>query len=285
MDACSVAVIGHGEAGSLIAGGLAKRGFDVTAYDPAPPEAPTVALSASLQEAVADADIVLSINSSTVATRVAEQIAPHLKPNAIYADLNTGTPALKERLATLVPEGSFVDVAVMKPVPGLAELVPMAVAGPAAQRLIDRLAPAGLQLEYVSEQVGQAAARKLTRSILAKCMAGVVIDFMWAADAMGLTDWAYQELLNEFDSISSATAKRYLAGTVTHVKRREIEMLDVVEMLEHAEYHSMFVPPTQLVYNRIYHSIKVPFGTTSEQEQFGQQGTPPAPTSSPDAGW
>jgi hypothetical protein len=35
-------------------------------------------------------------------------------------------------------------------------------------------------------------------------------------------------------------------------------MLDIVEMLEEADYHSLFVPPTQLVYNKVYHSIKVP---------------------------
>lgn len=267
MSSPTIAVLGHGEAGSLISGGLHDAGFAVIGYDVKPPSAPTVPMASSIAEALADADVVLSINSSMAAWRVAEEAAGFLKAGSLYADLNTGTPELKQKLAGALPEGAFVDVAIMKPVPGLGASVPMGVAGPAAARFIELMSP-GLNLEYVSATVGEAAARKLTRSILAKCMAGVVIDYMWAAEQLGLKDWAYQELLAEFDSLSAETAKRYLAGTVTHVKRREIEMLDVVEMLNHVDYQSIFVPPTQLVYNRIYHSIKVPFGTAAEQERF-----------------
>jgi hypothetical protein len=89
-------------------------------------------------------------------------------------------------------------------------------------------------------------------------LAGAVIDYMWAAEAMGLEDWAHDEMLRAFDAMTRDTATGYLEETVKNAKRREIEMLDIVEMLEEASYHSLFVPPTQLVYNKVYHSIKVP---------------------------
>ena len=254
-----IAIIGHGEAGSLIAGGLQAAGLDVIGFDPANPANPTVPLATSIEEAVAGADLVLSINSSRVATQVAEQVAPLLEPGALFADMNTGTPAIKKKMSTVFPDGVFVDVAIMRPVPGLAEKVPMGVAGTGATKFVEMLKPFGLDLEYVSDVPGEAAARKLIRSILAKGMAGVIIDCLWAAESMGLQDWAYDEILREFDSSSSATAKRYLSGTAQHVKRRQIEMLDVVEMLNESGYESTMIAPIEFNYGRILHGKKIPF--------------------------
>jgi 3-hydroxyisobutyrate dehydrogenase-like beta-hydroxyacid dehydrogenase len=254
-----IAVIGLGEAGGLIAAGLAAAGADVIGFDPANPPAPPVPVAESAEAAVVGADLVISINSSTVSRRVAEQLAPVLDAGTIYADLNTGTPALKKSLATLFPDGVFADVAIMKAVPGLAEKVPMGVAGPGARGFIELLEPFGLDLEYVSEVPGEAAARKLLRSILAKGMAGVIIDCLWAAESMGLQDWAYEEIQREFDTSSAATAKRYLTGTAQHLKRRQIEMMDVTEMLNEVGYQSTMVDGVALTYSRILHGKKIPF--------------------------
>jgi L-threonate 2-dehydrogenase len=257
--ATRIAIIGLGEAGGLIAGGLAAAGADVIGFDPASPPNPPVAVADSAEAAVAGAHIVISINSSTVSRRVAEQLAPALDPGTIYADLNTGTPALKKSLSALFPDGVFADVAIMSPVPGLAEKAPMGVAGTGAHRFIELLEPFGMNLEYVSEVPGEAAARKLLRSILAKGMAGVLIDCLWAAESMGLQDWAYEEIQREFDSSSAATAKRYLSGTAQHLKRRQIEMMDVTEMLGEVGYQSTMVDGVALTYSRILHGKKIPF--------------------------
>lgn len=258
-DPIRISVIGLGEAGSLIAGGLAAAGAEVVGFDPVKAAAPVVPVAESVAEAVTGADLVISINSSTVARSVAQQVAPLLQPGAIYADLNTGTPSMKRAIAELFPAGVFVDVAVMKPVPGLAEKVPMSVAGPGARRFVELLEPFGLDLDYVSEVPGEAAARKLLRSILAKGMAAVLIDTLWAAESMGLHDWAFEEILREFDSSSADTARRYLSGTAQHVKRRQIEMMDVAEMLNETGYQSTMVDGVALTYSRILHSKKVPF--------------------------
>ena len=254
-----IAVIGLGEAGSLIAGGLRAAGAEVVGFDPVQPTEPVVPLAESAADAVAGADLVISINSSTVARRVAQDAAPLLAPGAVYADLNTGTPSMKRAIAELFEPGVFVDVAIMKPVPGLAEKVPMSAAGPGAQRFIEMLEPFSLNLDYVSEVPGEAAARKLLRSILAKGMAAVLIDTLWAAEAMGLQDWAFDEILREFDSSSGDTARRYLSGTAQHVKRRQIEMMDVAEMLNETGYQSTMVDGVALTYSRILHSKKIPF--------------------------
>lgn len=254
-----IAVIGLGEAGALIAGGLAAAGADVVGFDPAEIADPPVPVAGSAEEAVAGADVVLSLNSSTVARRVAQPLVGALADGAVYADLNTGTPAMKRGLAALFPDGVFADVAVMSPVPGGAEKTPMAVAGPGAHRFVELMEPLGMQLDYVSDVPGEAAARKLLRSILAKGMAAVVIDCLWAAEKMGLQDWAYDEIRREFDASDAGTVQRYLDGTAQHVKRRQIEMMDVTEMLGEVGYQSTMVDGVALTYSRILHSTRIPF--------------------------
>lgn len=258
-SATRVAVIGLGEAGGLIAGGLSAAGADVIGFDVALPSAAPVPVADSVAAAVTGAEVVISINSSIVSRKVAQQVAPHLAPGTVFADLNTGTPRLKKALAQLFSDGMFADVAIMKPVPGLAEKVPMGVAGTGAKRFIELLRPFEMDLEYVSEIPGDAAARKLLRSILAKGMAAVLIDCLWAAESMGLQDWAYDEILRDFESSSAETAKRYLSGTAQHVKRRQIEMMDVTEMLTDAGYQPTMVDGVALTYSRILHSKKIPF--------------------------
>jgi hypothetical protein len=90
-------------------------------------------------------------------------------------------------------------------------------------------------------------------------MASVLIDCLWASESMGLQDWAYEEILREFDSSSADTAKRYLTGTAQHLKRRQIEMMDVSEMLNESGYQSTMVDGVALTYSRILHGTKIPF--------------------------
>jgi len=252
-------VLGLGEAGSLIAKGLAAQGVEVVGFDPIKQKNPVVEVFETAEEAVANADVVFSLNSATVSIKVAQQVAAHLKPGAIYCDLNTGTPALKQRLSEIVPADSFVDVAVMKPVPGLAEKVPLSVAGPGAKKFLELFANLDLDITYVSDVAGEAAARKLIRSVLAKGMAALVIDTLWAAKSVGLEEWALEEINREFDTSSSKTVKRYLDGTQQHAKRRSVEMSDVVEMLSDAGYESTMVRGVELTLSRVIHGVRVPF--------------------------
>ncbi len=118
-----IGVIGLGEAGSLIAAGLQAAGADVIGFDAVVPETPPVPLAPDVAAVVTGADIVISINSSTAAKKVAEQVAPLLGAGTVYADLNTGiTPfaderAFKQILVNLLsnavkfsPQGGTIDV-------------------------------------------------------------------------------------------------------------------------------------------------------------------------------
>jgi len=62
-----IAVLGLGEAGSLLARDLLAAGAGVRGYDPAVAAAPGITDTASEAEAARDADLVLSVNSAKAA--------------------------------------------------------------------------------------------------------------------------------------------------------------------------------------------------------------------------
>ncbi len=252
-------MLGLGEASSNLAKALTAQGINVVAFDSTKPKHAVVPLSDSIEDAVRGADVVISLNSATVSIKMAELAAPYLKPEALFCDLNAATPALKKHLSQIVPAGAFVDVAVMRPLGEQNIRAELAVAGSGAKTFVELFGGLDFEIEYVSEIAGEAAARKLIRSILEKGVAALVIDTLWAAKAMGLQDWAIDEIRREFESSSAQTVKHYLDHTQQHPKRESVEIADVVEMLSDAKYESTMVRAIELTLSRVIHGVRVPF--------------------------
>jgi 3-hydroxyisobutyrate dehydrogenase-like beta-hydroxyacid dehydrogenase len=251
--------LGLGEAGSLLAKDLAERGAEVVAFDSAKPKNPVVPLVESLDDAVANANVVFSLNSANVAIKMAQQAAPHLKQGAIYCDLNRGTPDLKKRLAAIIDPGSFVDIALIEKPAGVAGGDSLTISGGGALKFIEFFDGLGLNINFVSEIAGDAAARGLIRSMLSNGVAAIVIDTLWAAGELGLKDWAIEEMHREFDSNSSQTIKHYLDQTQQNPKRQSVEMADIVETLTEAGYESTTIRGVELTLSRVIHGVRVPF--------------------------
>jgi 3-hydroxyisobutyrate dehydrogenase-like beta-hydroxyacid dehydrogenase len=129
-----IAVLGLGEAGSLLARDLVAAGAAVRGFDPKVPAPPGVTGAGSDAEAVAGATLVLSVNSAGEAVNALEASIGALRPGAVWADLNTAAPGVKRRLAE-IGEGRGVpvtDIAMMAPVPGNGLRVPMLASGDGA---------------------------------------------------------------------------------------------------------------------------------------------------------
>jgi len=62
-----IAVLGLGEAGSIIANDLAAAGALVVGFDPVAQSVPDIERASTSQDAVRGADLVLSLNASAVA--------------------------------------------------------------------------------------------------------------------------------------------------------------------------------------------------------------------------
>jgi 3-hydroxyisobutyrate dehydrogenase-like beta-hydroxyacid dehydrogenase len=234
LGATVVAVLGLGEAGSLLARDLVRGGATVRGWDPdLHGDLSEIPIAASFAEAVAGADIVISVNWATVAADVAREALPHLRRGAIFADHNTAGPALKEELAAIVePSGvRFVDVAMMAPVPPLGMRVGMFLAGSGADDLAGVYRRFGTPVGFIGTRAGEANARKLTRSVFFKGLSSSVWEALEAARAVGVEDWLRSDIVKTLVNADERTIDRLIDGTAKHANRRAHEMRDAEAML------------------------------------------------------
>ena len=234
LNLIPVAVLGLGEAGALLARDLVRGGARVRGWDPDfHGDLSEIPLAISLADALDGALLVLSVNWATVALDVARAAVPALVPGCLYADLNTAGPQLKIDLAAIVePSGAeFVDVAMMAPVPPLGLRVPMFLAGPAAEKLAMFLHRFGTPIEVVGRRPGEAAARKLCRSVFFKGVSSAVWEALEAARKVGVEDWLRSDIVASFEGWDATTLERMIDGTAKHANRRAHEMRDAAALL------------------------------------------------------
>ncbi len=230
----TIAILGLGEAGSHFANDLIALGVAVRGYDPNPQRSlhPSITLAASNAEAARGADIILSVNLSAVAETVAAGVLPVLQPGQLYAELNTASPDTKRAVADIViPSGTLpVDVAIMAPVPPKGILTPFLVSGPGAALFAEKLLPLGLDISVLSNEMGEAATRKLLRSIVYKGVAAVIGEAVEAGRAFGLEPYIRDQIRSVIGG-NDALIDRFLEGSRTHALRRSHELEAVVAML------------------------------------------------------
>jgi 3-hydroxyisobutyrate dehydrogenase-like beta-hydroxyacid dehydrogenase len=255
-----IAVLGLGEAGSLLAGDLLDAGAAVRGYDPAisRPEGligeEGFTVTPSEAEAASGAALVLSVNSSKAALGAFEAAIPAIAQGTAWADLNTASPGLKRQLAVLGDRHGIpvTDIAMMAPVPGKGLKVPMLASGEAATtaRLLRGL---GASIEVLDGPAGLAATRKLLRSVFYKGMATSIVEALEAARAAGLEDWLHEHIGEELAKSDAATIDRIVAGTRQHAVRRGAEMAAAAAMLD-----ELGVPPLMAEASRAVHERLVP---------------------------
>jgi 3-hydroxyisobutyrate dehydrogenase-like beta-hydroxyacid dehydrogenase len=230
-----IALLGVGEAGTAIAVDLLAAGATVTGWDPAgTPGLDGLRFATDTRAAVEPAGIVLSLNSAAVAAAVAEEAVAALAPGAVFADLNTAPPALKRELAETVEAvgARFADVALLGPVPGNGIRTPALASGSGAAALVAALVPLGARIEALDGPAGEAAERKLLRSVFAKGMAAAAIEALAAARAAGCEEWLREQLVTTLTGADEALLDRWLEGSRLHAARRVEEMEASAEMLE-----------------------------------------------------
>lgn len=231
-----IAILGLGEAGSHFARDLAALGIQVQGWDPNPqrPLPTDFVLAASNAEAAQGADLVFSVNLSTVSEEVAREISPVLQPNQVFLEMNTSAPDKKQAIAKILQSTGvqFVDLAIMAPVPPTGIRTPMLAAGPGAGMFQEKMAAYPLQIEVLPDaEVGTAAQLKLLRSIVYKGIAGVIYEAVEAGRVFGQEAYIREQIRSIIGG-KDELIDRFVSGTYTHAARRREEMAAVVEMLE-----------------------------------------------------
>ena len=252
-----VAVLGLGEAGSLIAGDLLAAGVTVRGYDPkATGSRPSLTVpegviqAGSEAEAATGATLVLSVNSAKAAVSAFQAAIPAMASAAIWADLNTASPGTKQHLARIGDEHGIgvTDIAMMAPVPGKGLRVPMLASGPAAAATARVLTGLGASIEVLDGPAGLAATRKLLRSVFYKGMSSSIVEALDAAREAGLEEWLHDHIAEELARADATLVDRIVTGTRQHAVRRGAEMAAAAQMLT-----ELGVPPIMADASRALH--------------------------------
>jgi 3-hydroxyisobutyrate dehydrogenase-like beta-hydroxyacid dehydrogenase len=256
-----IAVLGLGEAGSVIARDLAAAGARVRGYDPAVTAAEPVIDTASEAEAARGAHLVLSVNSAKAAVDALTAGLPGLRQEGeprpadepLWADLNTASPGTKRQLADIAAQARvpFADVAMMAPVPGRGLRVPMLASGVGAERYAAILTPLGADIEVLDGPAGLAATRKLLRSVFYKGMATSIVEALAAARAAGDEQWLAEHIAAELTSADAAAVDRITDGSRKHAVRRAAEMEAASAMLTELGVPPLMADASRAVHERL----------------------------------
>lgn len=229
-----IAVLGLGEAGSRWASELAAAGDQVHAFDPgAVPTPDGVRRHPDPGQAVAGADLIVALTPGSEALRALTDVLDELGGASLYADLSTAAPSLKGKLAAIAADRGivFADVALMAAIPGRGIAAPALASGPGAEQFADMVNARGGRVEVVGSEAGEAATRKLLRSVVMKGLAALLIESMSASSRLGKAEWLWGHLVDELTSIDVAMMERLIFDTEPHATRRVEEMEAAVEML------------------------------------------------------
>jgi 3-hydroxyisobutyrate dehydrogenase-like beta-hydroxyacid dehydrogenase len=222
-----VALLGLGEAGGAIAADLVACGVVTRGWDPDPTRAVEgVERASSPGEAVANADVVLSVNAQAAAVSAARSVAGSLTARHLYADLNTTSAEIKRQVAAAIaPTGAaFVDVALLAPVPGNGVRTPCLASGPGAARFEAIFRDFGMPVETLGDVPGDAATRKLLRSIFTKGLAAAIIESLSAAEIAGCEPWLRAQIVSVLTAADQDLVDRLVRGSRQHARRRVDEM-------------------------------------------------------------
>jgi 3-hydroxyisobutyrate dehydrogenase-like beta-hydroxyacid dehydrogenase len=174
---------------------------------------------------------ILSLVTADQALGAAQAAASRIAPDALYFDMNSVAPATKRAAAEAIETagGRYVDVAIMAPVlPGRMQ-VPLLVSGPHRAAGVVALAAIGFaNVTEAGEQIGQASAIKMIRSVLVKGVEAVTAECVIAAQAAGLTGPVLASLGADWAAKADYTLDRMLA----HGLRRASEMEESAATLE-----------------------------------------------------
>lgn len=243
-----IALVGFGEAAQAMAKGLGTEPglaglttFDIRFTDPAQPAlvdraAEYGALACtSLEAAVAEADLVLSLVVGSAAVPVGESAGLVMHRGQTFVDLNSISPDAKIRVGEAVAAGGdadFVEGAVMAQVPPQRHKVPILLAGPTAEATAKRLNALGMDCEAVGDRIGQACAVKMIRSVMVKGFEALILESLTAAEKAGVRERILDSFGVTFPGIDWRHAATYYIGrNHQHGARRVTEMKEAAATL------------------------------------------------------
>ncbi|HKU17574.1 MAG TPA: DUF1932 domain-containing protein [Steroidobacteraceae bacterium] len=240
----SIALIGYGEVGQILANDLHTGGIGrIAVWDTLFADArsgPSRALASSPAQAATDAMAAsagaqLVISAVTSAQTVAAAQAITALQGAWFLDLNSVAPQTKQAAAAHIEAcgGKYVEGAVMAPISPKRSGTAILLGGPHAAAFVSVAHGVGLTgAQFFSGEVGQASAAKMCRSVIVKGLEALLGECMLAAHSYGVTQSVVDSLRDLFPRNDWRAMARYMIGrSLVHGTRRAEEMREVARTL------------------------------------------------------
>ena len=244
-------MVGYGEVGRIFSAGLKRHLASVSAWDAkfaqedlrdaclAHARDAGVLACASMQTLCEHSDLVISAVTASNTLAVAEAAAAHIRPGAVFLDLNSASPATKQAASLLMEAAGalYVEAGVMTAVPPFGIRVPMLLGGSHAAALAGVLNGWGMDATAVSDKLGVASAIKMCRSVMIKGLEALVIESYSTARAYGVEDHMIATLQETFPSIDWQEQGAYFfSRVVQHGQRRAEEMREAANTVREAGF-------------------------------------------------
>lgn len=240
----AIGLIGYGEAGSLIAGGLARSNPQLAVWvvDPLLANEPTdgprrtkaaaakIHVARDIAELASKVDLILSTVTAAVAVKVAEGATAHLGPRHLYVDLNSVSPATKKKIGAIVggAGAKFVEGAIMTNVAKKQHQVPIFACGPGVDAFVPQAGALGMAVEGLGPELGRASATKMFRSIMVKGLEALFLECLLASAEYDVGDKVLEMVQEGYPGMDwKALANQLVSRTAEHGARRADEMKEV----------------------------------------------------------
>jgi 3-hydroxyisobutyrate dehydrogenase-like beta-hydroxyacid dehydrogenase len=249
MNAFNICLLGFGEVGQALASDLRAHTSVISAWDvkfsdaaSAPRDAAPqldVRAATDARGAVANADLIISAVTAAQTGAAAHSVAPHLKRDAWYLDLNSCSPAAKLTAAAAIDSagGRFVEAAIMSPIAPRNAASPLLLGGIHATAFLPIAHELGFTGAAVfSGKLGAASAAKMCRSVIVKGLETLVLESLLTARSFGVE----RAVLDSLQSLSlddwRAQSRYMISRALIHGRRRAEEMREAAQTVAEAGF-------------------------------------------------
>jgi 3-hydroxyisobutyrate dehydrogenase-like beta-hydroxyacid dehydrogenase len=240
-----IAFIGFGEAGLAIAAGLndadaaQMAAWDILFPDVAgkklqqAADAAGVRCAVSAEDAVQEAQIVISAVTAASSLDAARSVQAHLRGQPFFLDINSVSPGRKQDSGkALGAAARYIDVAVLAPIYPARHQTPLLLAGPASAAVAPILAGLGMRASIAGTEIGAAAAIKMVRSVMIKGIEALTLECFLAAARAGVIEEVATSMRNSYPGLDWTKIVPYnLERMAVHGERRAAEMEEVADTL------------------------------------------------------
>ena len=254
MEIKRIGFIGFGEVGRAFAHEMRFKGAEVFYYDVMDKKPEPWIGSLSLSDLIERCDVILSTASTHRAVEIAEEAVTHLRAGKIYADMNSTSGSVKNRIAQVIEpsEADFIEGAILSAVGETGPKASILVCGKRGEEFSGLMNRLGLiNLKYFSPRIGEASQVKMIRSVFSKGIECLLLEMLIAGRRANVAEYLWKDIVdfmtkNSFERV----AENWIRTHPVAFERRYHEMVQVLETLREIGVEPLMTQGTKDFFER-----------------------------------